>query len=111
MAEIKTVDDTMASTAELTSGTLQTGDTNKTVIQSRTKSLLKHLRRSSQRCRKSLSKNLSSQENRRKEDQNEKAVNIVGLKKNDRVNKWLILELIGKGAFGCVYKVCFSTLN
>nr|CDP95478.1 Bm9795, isoform c [Brugia malayi] len=77
----------------------RTGATNAPAIQTKTKSLLKHSPQTK------LSTNLSSQEDRRKKEQSEKDVNIAELNKNDRVNKWLILELIGKGAFGCVYKV------
>ncbi|KAK6104536.1 Protein kinase domain family protein [Brugia pahangi] len=77
----------------------RTGATNAPAIQTKTKSLLKHSPQTK------LSTNFSSQEDRRKKEQSEKDVNIAELNKNDRVNKWLILELIGKGAFGCVYKV------
>uniref|UniRef100_A0A1I7VQL8 Protein kinase domain-containing protein n=1 Tax=Loa loa TaxID=7209 RepID=A0A1I7VQL8_LOALO len=96
MAAIKVVDDMMISKAELTLGASQTGDTNTGAIQS--KSLSKHSRQ------RKVSKNLFSQEERQKREQNEKDVNIAKLKKNERVNKWLIMEFIGKGAFGCVYK-------
>uniref|UniRef100_A0A915Q573 Protein kinase domain-containing protein n=1 Tax=Setaria digitata TaxID=48799 RepID=A0A915Q573_9BILA len=76
-------------TGELTPGLSKTGDTTTA------------LQQSTGRTRQNLSDNLSTQQN----DKNKKLIDIMELKKGARVNKWLILELIGKGAFGCVYKV------
>uniref|UniRef100_A0A0R3RIM1 Protein kinase domain-containing protein n=1 Tax=Elaeophora elaphi TaxID=1147741 RepID=A0A0R3RIM1_9BILA len=104
---MKAMDDLMASTAAeeavtaFAAGTSQTGDINTTTIQSTAKPLLKHSRQ--QQPRKLSIKPSSKQDSKRKE-QGEKVVSITELSKHDRVNKWLILELIGKGAFGCVYK-------
>ncbi|VDO75934.1 unnamed protein product [Onchocerca flexuosa] len=55
--------------------------------------------------RRNVSPKQSSQYASEKKDQNEKVANIAKLKKNDRINKWIILEFIGRGSFGCVYKV------
>ncbi|CAG9535265.1 unnamed protein product [Cercopithifilaria johnstoni] len=100
VAATKAIDDNVKGTAiEFSLGTSsQTDDNTAIAIQSTKKSLLKRLRRK-------LSVNFSLKEDSKKKKQNEKAVSITKLKKNDRVNKWLILELIGKGSFGCVYKV------
>lgn len=100
-----------STTMEFAINASQTGDTtNTTEFQSTTKSLLQHSQQQhlQQRGKLSISVTLR-QSDQKKSIENVKANEILELKKNTRINKWLILDFIGKGAFGCVYKVCSSS--
>lgn len=92
---VKVADETL-STAIMSDGNSQTGQSHTGGAQSKTKLLLGSLQQ----------KKLSTGKVRTKRTQSEKGVDVQELKRNDRVNKWIIMDLIGKGAFGCVYKVC-----
>ncbi|VDK89211.1 unnamed protein product, partial [Onchocerca ochengi] len=93
IASTKTSNSTKKSLMELSLLASKTGDIKTSILQSR------------QKQRRNLSPEPSPQYVVEKKDQNEKVVNITKLKMNERINKWIILEFIGKGSFGCVYKV------